>query len=224
MASQESPTTQHSGLPSPAAAGVSLRHLLMSQAEPLVELQAAPMGLDVEVREVGILDPEDPAPARPGELVLAIGVRGSAVLPTLRAAGAARAAAVVVKLDGPGQTAMLGEVAAAAGVALLSVRREIRWERVDSLVRAVLGPGETVAPAEHEASGDLFSLAQTTALLTGGIVSIEDTAHRVLAYSRSSDEGDDLRRMSILGWQGPEPYLSRLREWGSSSACGPPAR
>lgn len=71
-----------------------------------------------------------------------------------------------------------------------------------------------MAPAEHEASGELFSLAQTTAVLTGGIVSIEDTAHRVLAYSRSSEEVDDLRRMSILGWQGPEPYLSRLREWG----------
>lgn len=214
MAGQEESSSRHSGLPPPAAAGVSLRHLLMSQAEPLVELQAAPRGLDVEVREVGILDPEDPAPARPGELLLAVGVRGSAVFPTLRAAGAAGAAAVVVKLDGPGQTAKLGEVAAAAGVALLSVRREIRWEHVLTLLRAVLGAGETVAPAEHEASGDLFSLAQTTALLTGGIVSIEDTAHRVLAYSRSSDEGDDLRRMSILGRQGPEPYLSRLRGWG----------
>lgn len=28
------------------------------------------------------------------------------------------------------------------------------------------------------------------------------------------DEVDDLRRLSILGWQGPEPYLSKLREWG----------
>ncbi|WP_229759219.1 PucR family transcriptional regulator [Peterkaempfera bronchialis] len=51
-------------------------------------------------------------------------------------------------------------------------------------------------------------------MLTGGIVSIEDTSSRVLAYSRSSDEVDDLRRLSILGWQGPEPYLSKLREWG----------
>ncbi|MGW7007864.1 hypothetical protein ACWGCW_34965, partial [Streptomyces sp. NPDC054933] len=56
-------------------------------------------GLDVEVREVGILDPEDPAQARPGELVLAIGAGGRAALPALRAAGAARAAAVAIKLE-----------------------------------------------------------------------------------------------------------------------------
>jgi len=36
----------------------------------------------------------------------------------------------------------------------------------------------------------------------------------VLAYSRSSDEVDDLRRLSILGRSGPAPYLALLREWG----------
>ncbi|MEU0924647.1 hypothetical protein [Streptomyces malaysiensis] len=81
------------------------------------------------MREVGILDPEDPAQARPGELVLAVGARGRAVLPALRAAGAARAAAVAIKLDGPGQAALLGEAAAEAGVALLSGGQETRWEQ-----------------------------------------------------------------------------------------------
>ena len=64
---------------------------------------------------------------------------------------------------------------------------------------------------------DLFALAQTVALLTHGIVCIEDTASRVLAYSRSDgDDGqiDELRRLSILGWQGPADYLRHLREWG----------
>lgn len=103
-------------------------------------------------------------------------------------------------------------------MALLSVRRETRWEHLDSLARAIIaGPDTPDAPGspEHNA-GDLFSLAQTVAVLTNGIVSIEDTSSRVLAYSRSSDsdEVDDLRRLSILGWQGPEPYLSKLREWG----------
>lgn len=195
--------------------GISLRQLLMSLGEPLVELQAAPAGLDVEVRDVAILDPEDPAQALPGELVLAIGARGRAALPALRAAGAAGAAAVAVKVDAPGQAAVLREAAAEAGVALLSVRREARWEHLDALARAVLGSGRPEGGAGGpEGSGDLFSLAQTTAVLTGGIVSIEDNSSRVLAYSRSSDEVDDLRRLSILGWQGPEPYLSKLREWG----------
>jgi sugar diacid utilization regulator len=50
--------------------------------------------------------------------------------------------------------------------------------------------------------------------MTGGIVSIEDTASRVLAYSGSDDQVDTLRRLSILGRRGPEPYLAMLREWG----------
>ncbi|MFD0328564.1 hypothetical protein ACFQZC_10855 [Streptacidiphilus monticola] len=100
-------------------------------------------------------------------------------------------------------------------MALLAVGADVRWERVDALVRAAFARGvEEVEPGGEE--GDLFALAQTTAVLTGGIVSIEDTANRILAYSRSSDsdEIDDLRRLTILGWQGPEPYLSKLREWG----------
>ncbi|GAA2100138.1 helix-turn-helix domain-containing protein [Kitasatospora saccharophila] len=201
--------------------GLPLRQLLMSLGEPLVELQAAPAGLDVPVRHVSILDPEDPPTAAPGELVLAIGARGRAALPALRAAGRARAAAVAVKLDGPGQADALREAATEAGVALLSVRRETRWEHLDSLARTLLSGAEDPDGADGPgpggpASGDLFSLAQTVAVLTGGIVSIEDTSSRVLAYSRTSetDEVDDLRRLSILGRQGPEPYLAKLREWG----------
>ncbi|BAJ31348.1 MULTISPECIES: helix-turn-helix domain-containing protein [Kitasatospora] len=201
--------------------GLPLRQLLMSLGEPLVELQAAPAGLDVPVRHVSILDPEDPPTAAPGELVLAIGARGRAALPALRAAGRARAAAVAVKLDGPGQADALREAATEAGVALLSVRRETRWEHLDSLARTLLtGADDPDGPGGPEpggpTAGDLFSLAQTVAVLTGGIVSIEDTSSRVLAYSRTSetDEVDDLRRLSILGRQGPEPYLAKLREWG----------
>ncbi|GJF30781.1 transcriptional regulator [Kitasatospora sp. NE20-6] len=197
------------------AAGLPLRQLLMSLGEPLVELQAAPAGLDVPVRDVAILDPEDEPTAGPGELVLAIGARGRAALPALRAAGRAGAAAVAVKLDAPGQAAALREAATEAGVALLSVRRETRWEHLDTLARMLIAGPDAPEAAEPNA-GDLFSLAQTVAVLTHGVVSVEDTSSRVLAYSRSSDsdELDDLRRLSILGWQGPEPYLSKLREWG----------
>ncbi|WP_254390692.1 CdaR family transcriptional regulator [Streptomyces sp. AC550_RSS872] len=202
-------------MPSPAAS-ISLRQLLMALGDSLVEVQSAPAGLDVEIRGVALLDPEDPPSSLPGELVLVIGARGRAALPALRAAARDGAAAVMVKLDGPGQGAALSETAAEAGVALLSLRAEGRWEQVNALARAALDdvpPGYPGAGAEE---GDLFSLAQTTAVLTNGIVSIEDAANRVLAYSRSTDadEIDDLRRRSILGWQGPEAYLAKLREWG----------
>ncbi|MCW2521719.1 MAG: PucR family transcription regulator, partial [Frankiales bacterium] len=45
-------------------------------------------------------------------------------------------------------------------------------------------------------------------------VTIEDMAARVIAYSRSGDEVDVLRRLSILGRSGPEDYLALLRTWG----------
>ncbi|MEY9845011.1 PucR family transcriptional regulator [Streptacidiphilus sp. MAP5-3] len=206
-------------LPLVRPGGLSLRQLLMSLGEPVVELQCAPAGLDVEAVDVALLDPEDPPTARPGELVLAIGVRGRAAIPALRAAARAGAAAVAVRIDSSAQRETLRDFAEQAGIALLSVRREVRWEHLDALARAALGsgrqlPGGAVENGAEE--GDLFALAQTTAVLTGGIVSIEDTANRILAYSRSadSDEIDDLRRLTILGWQGPEPYLAKLREWG----------
>ncbi|MEV7377414.1 helix-turn-helix domain-containing protein [Streptomyces lydicus] len=201
---------------SPPRTGISLRQLLMALGEPLVELQAAPAGLEVEIRSVALLDPEDPPITRPGELVLAIGARGRAAFPALRAGGRDGAAAVAVKLDTPAQAAALSETAVEAGVALLSVRSEARWEQIDALARTALDSTPQWRPGEPLEEGDLFSLAQTTAVLTGGIVSIEDTANRVLAYSRSTntDEVDDLRRLSILGWQGPEAYLARLRKWG----------
>jgi DNA-binding PucR family transcriptional regulator len=178
--------------------------------EPLVEVLTAPRGLGVQVDDVVIVDPEDPPEPHSGDLVLVIGARDQAAAPAIRAAGLGRAAAVAVK-GGVG----LAEVAAAAGVALLAVRPEARWEQVEALARDVVEAARVGGEAETgELLRDLFSLAQTIATLTGGLVSIEDTANRVLAYSRAGDEVDELRRLSILGREGPERYLAMLREWG----------
>lgn len=185
---------------------MSLRHILIALGDPLVELQVAPGGLEVDVRDVVIMDPDDPPDVAQGDLALVIGARGRAALPLIRAAGRAKAAAVAVKES----SKALEQAAVDAGVALLEVRPEVRWGHLESLAKGVL----TTTTDDGEVLGDLFALAQTIATLTGGIVSIEDTASRVLAYSRSSDEVDELRRLSILGRQGPEPYLKMLREWG----------
>jgi DNA-binding PucR family transcriptional regulator len=190
--------------------GATLRQVLLALGEPLAEVLAAPAGFDVDVRDVVIFDPDDDLEARPGDLVLVIGARARAAVRAVRAAGQRGAAAVAVKADRAEHVAMLGSAAKDSGLALLAVRPEVRWEQLESLARGVVytaaDPGEPL--------GDLFALAQTIAALTEGIVSIEDTANRVLAYSRSSDEVDELRRLSILGRQGPEPYLQMLREWG----------
>jgi len=170
----------------------------------------APAGLAVEVRDVVIHDVSDPPDAHRGDLVLIIGGRGRAAEAAVRAAAQAGAAAVAVKSG-----TELVEQAQAAGVALLQVGEGARWEQVEALVRGIIDLARSAGEAaDGEVIGDLFSLAQTTATLTGGLITIEDTANRVLAYSRTGDEVDELRRLSILGRQGPESYLAMLRDWG----------
>jgi len=252
----------------------TLRELLAAVGEPLITVLAAPAGLDVPISGLAIVDPEDAPDEHRGGLVLVVGARGRDAVPLVRAAGAAGAAAVAVKVgatdapssptagrpaanraapndtaarsgaargaaagdaaarDAAARGAAAGELATSgddavgayaderealraaaveAGVALLAVPVDVRWERLESLAAGVLDASEAAGP------DDLFALAQTVALLTHGIVCIEDTASRVLAYSRSDgDDGqiDELRRLSILGWQGPADYLRYLREWG----------
>ena len=189
----------------------TLRRLLVAIGEPLVDVVAAPAGLDVPVNGLAIVDPDDEPDRYAGQLVLVIGARGRDAASIVGRLADGGAAALAVK-DG-GAVDLLRSVAADAGVALLVVRPEVRWERLESLVRDLL---DNTGTAGDDGPGDLFSLAQTIALLTRGIVSIEDMASRVLAYSRSDNDApvDELRRRSILGRQGPAEYLRMLREWG----------
>ncbi len=200
--------------------GIPLRQLLLAVGEPLVEVLAAPTGLDVQVDNVSIIDPEDEMEAYTGDLVLLIGARGAAARHLVRTAARQGATAVAVKAGSSGsrsaaeETALLRAAAGEAGVALLGVRPDVRWDQLQSLCRSVVDDARLRIDADlGESPGDLFSLAQTIAALTGGLVSIEDASSRVLAYS-SGDEVDELRRLSVLGRQGPPQYLALLREWG----------
>jgi DNA-binding PucR family transcriptional regulator len=180
----------------------SLRSLLAALGE-LVDVVAAPQGLDVAIAGVAIADPDDELDQYPDQLVLVIGARGREAERLVRGLARRGAAAVAVKDPVPRPD---------ADVAVLAVRGDVRWDNLERLLRDVL---EVEGPAADGSPDDLFALAQTVAVLTGGIVSIEDTASRILAYSRTDgDTPDELRRLSILGRQGPPGYLRMLREWG----------
>lgn len=208
---------------------VSVRDVLLALGDPLLTVLSAPAGLDGEVTGLTIADPEEELAARPGDLVLLVGLRGRAAVPAVRGAARQGAAAVVVKLDPAGRAGQnagqnaghadrelrdLREAVAGGGrPALLATPESARWEHLASLARSVVELARPEAgPAE--APGDLFALAQTVAAATGGMVTVEDPSSRVLAYAGSGDEVDELRRLSILGRRGPEPYLALLREWG----------
>lgn len=225
-------TAGRSGGEAEAVAGVPLRELLLALGEPVLDVAAAPEGLDVRVDNVVILDPEDRTEVGPGDLVLLVGVRGAAARRLVRTVARQRAAAVAVKAGtsadedlppspGRGRPRPGGDVlmplrteARESGIALLAVRPQVRWEKLQALCQGIVDNARLIAGEDlDEADSDLFSMAQTIARLTGGLVSIEDSASRVLAYS-SSAEVDELRRLSVLGRRGPESYLALLREWG----------
>ncbi|MFG2310281.1 PucR family transcriptional regulator [Streptomyces sp. NPDC048566] len=197
----------------PAGAGV--RQLLLALGEPVIDLVAVPTDADTAIGDVAILDADEEPETYDADLVLLIGARGHRALRLVRAAARNGAAAVAVKVDPGDDREALKDLAEDAGVVVLGIRPEIRWARLDSAVREVIADAR-VARAAPDAGhpDDLFSLAETVAALTGGIVSIEDSTNRVLAYSRSDDEGDELRRRSILGREGPAHYLALLRQWG----------
>jgi DNA-binding PucR family transcriptional regulator len=193
----------------------SLQQVLIALGDPLAELRTAPDGLELDIRDVVFVEPDDRPELGPGDLAMVVGARDRAALPLVRAAGRQHAVAIAVKVDDERAAEPLANAAEDAGIALLAVPVEVRWEQFEALVRGVLDTAREAEDAgDGEVLGDLFTLAQTIASLTGGSISIEDTASRVLAYSRSDDDVDELRRLSILGRQGPEPYLAKLREWG----------
>ena len=206
--------------------GVPLRTLVRVLDQALVRTVAAPAGDDVRIGSVVLVDGDDlvdPAfvVAGGGDLWLLAGVPEAAAVAWLDglagrdgASGGPRA--VMSKL---GDAAALTAAAGRAGVALVAVHPQARWESLLWTVRGVLdraldGPGAAALEGSGGADTDLFGLAQTVATLTHGMVSIEDDRAHVLAYSASDDAADELRRLSILGREGPPQYLRRLDERG----------
>jgi len=220
--------------------GVPLESLLDGIDGVLLDRFGEP-GPGPTVTGIAILDPADPdgtdaagaaggARHHHGELVLIIGAHGRGALPLVRLAVEGGAVAVAVKAGGRSDEALREcgsrqPIAAGAGAAVLLVRPGVRWDQLVMLLRERLDVGDPDRDLDGLAGGpgpngrsprgnDLFALAEHTAVATGGIVSIEDAGNRVLAYSRSNDDVDELRRLSILGWRGPESYLRMLRDWG----------
>ncbi|MFC3237951.1 PucR family transcriptional regulator [Streptomyces nitrosporeus] len=178
-----------------------------------LRMLASALGADVsqagarEAGDVVIAEPGETPVAAPGSLVLAVGARGPAAAAAMvRTAARAGAAGVVLRLD-EGEEALPRAVLDASlgmGVTVLGIGRQVPWERVDREARRAR-PGRR---------GDLFALAQTMATVTCGLASVEDSAHRVLAYAGPAEEADELRRLSVLGRHCPDRFLALLRDLG----------
>ncbi|MEV5560659.1 helix-turn-helix domain-containing protein [Nonomuraea wenchangensis] len=209
--------------------GLTLRELLAFDEGGILRLLLAPSGQDVAITGM-IIGEEGAARSYEGRIVLAVGVLPS-VNDFIREAAGRGAAAVVLRDDPsldpapedvpaePGTGAEAGAVAVAerAGVALLARAAWADWDDVATLVRsaaAYAGAGRGDRMADVTAGGGLAALASAVAEFTGGSITIEDTAFRVLAYSAIGPEADELRRSTILGGRVPDWRVEELRRSG----------
>jgi hypothetical protein len=198
--------------PGDPTAPTTLGQLLESLGLRVLDVVAAPHGLDVPVGETVVHGVGEPIPERPHGVLLATGSRAATrdLVADLQSAAEAGYAAVVIKRFGQ-DVDTLAAAAGAAGIGLLVTPDEMSWRHLDSLLGAAspaLGPGAD--RYSSVGSGDLFSLANAIAGALGGAVTIEDPQGHVLAYSNlPHQEIDEIRRSAILGRQTPDRPTNR---------------
>ncbi|MBT2515232.1 helix-turn-helix domain-containing protein [Arthrobacter sp. ISL-30] len=176
-------------------------------------LLVAPEAENGKVRGTVIVDAEDDAAVQHSSLVLLIGARGRAALPTVRRLIPHSPSAIAVK-GTEDELEAVRELLIPAGIGLIAVSPSLRWDRFERIAKDRIQEPAVNTGATTIIHRDLFAIAQTTATLTKGHVVIEDPANRVLAYSPASNDVDELRRLSILARRGPERYQKLLKESG----------
>ncbi|MDL9938001.1 helix-turn-helix domain-containing protein [Gordonia sp. ABSL1-1] len=196
--------------------GVTLGRLLLALDRTLATLVDAPRGLDLPVTSIALVDLDDVhyglgRAGRAADLHLLLGLPDEVALDLLTGLAPHPPAAVLLKSP----TARLVDAARRLGVAVIAIDPHARTERIYNLILRVLDTGPVAGESMRAGStGDLFELAGALAQRTGGLVSIEDERSHVLAYSPAGDAADELRRLSILGREGPPRMLAWLRRWG----------
>jgi DNA-binding PucR family transcriptional regulator len=198
--------------------GLGLGQLLLALDRTMVTLVEAPRGLDMPVRSVALVDADDVRlglAVGPGsaDLFFLLGVADADAVRWLEQqfAGTGRVPAAVFVKE-PSDAAVRRAVA--LGTAVVAVEPRARWESLYRLVNHAFEHHGDRGDPHHDSSTDLFGLAQSIADRTRGMISIEDEQSHVLAYSASSDEADELRRLTILGRAGPPEHLEWIGQWG----------
>ncbi|MGD9620222.1 MAG: PucR family transcriptional regulator [Mycolicibacterium sp.] len=194
--------------------GLGLGQLLLALDRTMVRLVEAPRGLNMPVVSVALIDADDVRlglAVGPGsaDLLFLLGVSDDAAVDWLEQRPG-RPAAIFVKDPTPAAVAR----AAALGTAVVAVEPRARWEHLYRLVNYALEHHGDRSDPVHGSGTDLFGLAQSIADRTRGMICIEDADSRMLAYSASSEEADELRRLTILGRAGPPEHLQWIGQWG----------
>jgi DNA-binding PucR family transcriptional regulator len=199
-------------------AGLGLGQLLLALDRTMVTLVEAPRGLDMPVGSVALVDADDV------RLGIAVGPGSADLFFLLGVSDADAVRWIAEQVDGTGRvpaaifvkepTDAAVRGAAALGTAVIAVEPRARWELLYKLVNHAFDHHGDRGDPHRDSGTDLFGLAQSIADRTHGMISIEDDQSHVLAYSASSDEADELRRLTILGRAGPPEHLEWINQWG----------
>jgi DNA-binding PucR family transcriptional regulator len=199
-------------------AGLGLGQLLLALDRTMVTLVEAPRGLDMPVGSVALVDADDVRmglAVGPGsaDLFFLLGVSDAEAVGWIEQqfAGTGRVPAAIFVKE-PSAAAV--NRAVALGTAVVAVEPRARWELLYKLVNHAFEHHGDRGDPLYDSGTDLFGLAQSIADRTHGMISIEDEGSHVLAYSASSDEADELRRLTILGRAGPPEHLKWIGQWG----------
>jgi DNA-binding PucR family transcriptional regulator len=197
-----------------AGLGLGLGKLLSALDRTMLTLVDAPRGLDMPVSSVALVDADDVRlglALGPGsaDLFFLLGVSDVEVVDWLEQ-HAGQPVAIFVKEPSPTAVAR----AVALGTAVVAVEPRARWEHLYRLVNYALEHHGNRGDPLRDSSTDLFGLAQSIADRTRGMICIEDAESRMLAYSASNAEADELRRLTILGRAGPPEHLEWIGQWG----------
>jgi DNA-binding PucR family transcriptional regulator len=180
------------------------------------EVLEAPRGLAVPVGRAVVLDEADFSADGPGlstdAIVLLVGA-GAEDVPRL-----ARNAMVEIKF---GVLIVRGELSPAvhdfalsAEAALVRVADQTSWNDVMRRLERIGSGGSVKSQSATPGSLDLFGIADAAASIAGGPVTVEDSLHRILAYSADQSDTDDVRIQTLLHRRTPRQVLERLRRDG----------
>lgn len=194
---------------------------ILSALSPLLEPVWMPDGQDVVLTRAAVLDTHELGrwlddPESDVDVLLLLGVRNESVVDLVGPLAGTGVKAILVKTDASPQA--LAQHRGDLGVAIIAVHQEARWAHVHSMVERVL---QAAVPAPNDANldafgrqNDLFGLAITLSQLVNGLVSIDDEAGRVLAFSPLDESADEIRVLSILGRRPPDNHMEELRRQG----------
>lgn len=204
--------------------GTTLGALMHSTDKSVIELLESPDGLDVEIRSIALVESSDidgtDSRGAISDIYLPVGVPESTLTQWLRKfeGRPARRRPKLLLVKNAREATTVLTAARNIGIAVAAVHPQASSGHVYSLVLRLLTQSmyrsRTVAGAVAGGDSDLFALSETIAELTGGLVTIDDTALHVIAYSSAHEGEDELRQLSILGREWPIEYTEWIESRG----------